>query len=78
MSAFLGVVQFAEVGEGNLDWKPIIDQALASGAEYLLVEQDDTYGRDPFESLAMSRDHLLGLGYDDAVLMIRIQGQVQQ
>ena len=64
MSAFLGVVQFAEVGEGNLDWKPIIDQALASGAEYLLVEQDDTYGRDPFESLAMSRDHLLGLGYD--------------
>ena len=37
---------------------------LASGAEYLLVEQDDTYGRDPFESLSMSRDHLLGLGYD--------------
>ena len=65
MAAFLGVVQFAEVGKGNLDWKPIIDQALASSAEYLLVEQDDTYGRDPFESLAMSRDHLLGLGYGE-------------
>jgi sugar phosphate isomerase/epimerase len=63
MSAFTGVVQFAEVGEGNLDWTAIIDQALASGAEYLLVEQDDTYGRDPFESLAISRDHLRNLGY---------------
>jgi sugar phosphate isomerase/epimerase len=63
MSAFTGVVQFAELGEGNLDWTAIIDQALASGAEYLLVEQDDTYGRDPFESLAISRDHLRELGY---------------
>ncbi len=63
MSAFTGVVQFAEVGQGNLDWVAIIEQALAGGAEYLLVEQDDTYGRDPFESLAMSRDHLLSLGY---------------
>jgi sugar phosphate isomerase/epimerase len=63
MSAFTGVVQFAEVGQGNLDWTAIIDQALASGAEYLLVEQDDTYGRDPFESLAISRDHLRELGY---------------
>lgn len=63
MSAFTGVVQFAEVGEGTLDWTRIIEQALASGAEYLLVEQDDTYGRDPFESLAISRDHLIELGY---------------
>lgn len=63
MSAFTGVVQFAEVGEGNLDWTPIIEQALASGAEYLLVEQDDTYGRDPFDSLAISRANLVALGY---------------
>jgi sugar phosphate isomerase/epimerase len=63
MAAFTGVVQFAEVGQGNLDWTAIVDQAVSSGAEYLLVEQDDTYGRDPFESLAMSRDHLLSLGY---------------
>jgi sugar phosphate isomerase/epimerase len=63
MSAFVGVVQFAEVGEGNLDWPAIIEQSLASGAEYLLVEQDDTYGRDPFESLRISRDNLVALGY---------------
>ncbi len=65
MAAFTGVVQFAEVGEGNLEWRPIIDQALASGAQYLLVEQDETYGRDPFESLAISRANLVRLGYAD-------------
>ncbi|MHA6513282.1 sugar phosphate isomerase/epimerase family protein [Tessaracoccus sp. Z1128] len=63
MSGFYGVVQFAEVGEGNLEWQPIIEQAIASGAEHLLVEQDDTYGRDPFESLAISRANLVELGY---------------
>jgi sugar phosphate isomerase/epimerase len=63
MTAFTGVVQFAEVGEGTLDWQAIVDQAIESGAEYLLVEQDDTYGRDPFESLAISRRHLVELGY---------------
>lgn len=63
MTAFTGVVQFAEVGEGTLDWTAIIEQALASGPEYLLVEQDDTYGRDPFESLAISRDNLVALGH---------------
>jgi sugar phosphate isomerase/epimerase len=65
MTAFTGVVQFAEVGEGTLDWQAIVDQAIESGAEYLLVEQDDTYGRDPFESLAISRRHLVELGYGD-------------
>ena len=63
MAGFYGVVQFAEVGEGNLEWEPIIEQALASGAEHLLVEQDDTYGRDPFEALAISRANLVELGY---------------
>ena len=65
MTAFTGIVQFAEVGEGTLDWPAIVDQAIESGAEYLLVEQDDTYGRDPFESLAISRRHLVELGYGD-------------
>ena len=31
MQAFTGVVQFGEVGEGNLDWTEIITQAIASG-----------------------------------------------
>lgn len=63
MAAFEGVVQFAEVGEGNLDFESIIDQSLASGAKYLLIEQDNQYGRDPFDCLATSRDNLIALGY---------------
>jgi sugar phosphate isomerase/epimerase len=65
MSAFEGVVQFAEVGEGNLDFKAIVDQSLTSGAKYLLIEQDNQYGRDPFDCLATSRDNLIALGYGD-------------
>ncbi len=65
MTAFEGVVQFAEVGEGNLDFKAIIDQSLTSGAKYLLIEQDNQYGRDPFDCIATSRDNLIALGYGD-------------
>lgn len=57
-------VQFAEVGQGTLDWKPVIEQGIASGARHLLIEQDETYGRDIFESLALSRRHLVELGYE--------------
>ena len=65
MAGFLGIVQFAEVGEGNLDFPAIIDQSLASGAKYLFIEQDDQYGRTPFDCLATSRDNLIRLGYGD-------------
>ena len=61
--AFQGVVQFAEIGEGNLDFPAIIEQSLASGAKYLLIEQDDQYGRTPSDCLATSRDNLIRLGY---------------
>jgi sugar phosphate isomerase/epimerase len=63
--AFTNVVQFGEVGEGNLEWTEIIDQAISSGAEYLLIEQDDQYGRDPFDCLQTSRDNLVALGYEN-------------
>ena len=58
-------VQFAELGEGNLPIRECIEAGLESGAEYFLIEQDDCYGRDPFESLRISRDHLIRLGYGD-------------
>ncbi len=56
--------QFTEAGEGSLDIKGRADAGLAGGAEYLLIEQDSTYGRDPLESLRISRDNLIGFGYD--------------
>ncbi|MBD3943881.1 sugar phosphate isomerase/epimerase [Microbacterium sp. NEAU-LLC] len=59
-----GLVQFAEVGEGNLDWPSIISHSLAAGAEYLLVEQDELYGRTVWESLAISRRNLVALGHE--------------
>jgi len=52
---------FAEVGRGNLTWKPIIAAAEQSGCQWYTVEQDICPG-DPFDSLRMSfeyiRDHL--------------------
>lgn len=65
MAEFTGVVQFAEVGEGNLDFAAIIDEAVASDAEYLLVEQDQLYGRDVFDCLQTSYDNLVALGKSD-------------
>jgi sugar phosphate isomerase/epimerase len=65
MTAFAGVVQFGEVGEGNLDFASIIPASIASGAEYLLVEQDDLYGRTVWEALQTSHDNLVSLGFSD-------------
>ena len=61
--AFTGNIQFAEVGAGNIDFGAVIPQAVASGAEYLLVEQDDLYGRDAYDCLADSMAHIRTLGY---------------
>lgn len=63
MQAFTGLVQFAEVGAGNIDFGKVIPQALNSGAEYLLVEQDELYGRDAYDCLADSMAHIRALGY---------------
>lgn len=65
MSAFSDIVEFAEVGEGSLPIKECIEAGLEGGSEYFLIEQDSTYGRDPFESLKISRDNLIKLGYED-------------
>jgi sugar phosphate isomerase/epimerase len=57
------IVQFAEVGQGNLDFAGVVEAGIDAGAEYLLIEQDDQYGRDIFDCLAESREHLIKLGY---------------
>ena len=62
---FKDCVHFAEVGEGNLDMKAIIEAGLKAGSKYLIVEQDDTYGRDPYESLKISAENLKKMGYGD-------------
>ena len=65
MKMFTGNIEFAEVGEGTLDIVGCIEAGLESGAEFFLVEQDNTYGRDPLESLKISHDNLVKMGYGD-------------
>ena len=65
MRAMSDVVEFAEIGEGNLDIKAIIDLAGETGVEHIFIEQDNTYGRDPFDSLEISARNLRALGYED-------------
>ena len=48
---------FAEIGNGNLDWKKIIPAAEQSGCEWFIIEQDTCPG-DPFDSLRMSFDYV--------------------
>ena len=64
-AAMNNIVQFAEVGEGTLDIPACIEAGLAGGSEYFLVEQDLSYGRDPFDCLKTSYDNLVKMGYGD-------------
>ena len=65
MHKFTNLIEFAEIGEGNLDIKAIMEAGLESGAQYFLIEQDDTYGRDPFDCLQTSAENLRKLGFAD-------------
>ena len=64
-AAMNDIVQFAEVGEGTLDIPACIEAGLNGGSEYFLVEQDLSYGRDPFDCLKTSHDNLVKMGYGD-------------
>ena len=61
---FGSLEQYAEVGEGCLDMPAIIQAGLESGSEYFMIEQDQSYGRDVYESLAISRRNLVNMGYE--------------
>ena len=54
--------RYAEIGEGNLNWSAILGAAEESGVEWYLVEQDQCYDLDPFESLAISYRNLNAWG----------------
>lgn len=54
--------RMAEIGEGNLNWPAILKAAEEGGVECACVEQDHCYGKDPFESLAISYRNLKEMG----------------
>lgn len=52
----------APVMEGNLCWQEIISACEKTGVSYAMVEQDETYGKDPFGELKRSFDNLMAAG----------------
>jgi len=52
---------FAEVGEGNMIWPPIVEACRDIGVEFVIVEQDSCKG-DPFDSLRISFENMCRLG----------------
>ena len=51
-----GTARFAEVGHGTLDFKAIV--AAASECRWYIVEQDECYGNDPFDSVCKSIEYI--------------------
>jgi sugar phosphate isomerase/epimerase len=50
---------FAEIGQGNLHWKSIIQASEKGGCKWFIVEQDGNWRNDdPFESLRISFDFI--------------------
>lgn len=59
------VVQFAEIGTGNLDIKAVIDACIRTGVKYMPIEQDTSYSLSPFDSIRISVDNIKKMGYSD-------------
>jgi len=57
-----GHFEFRPVGHGMQDMPSIVKAAAESGAEWVIVEQDQSVGRAPLEAVEMSRQFLAGLG----------------
>ncbi len=56
--------RMAAVGSGNMNFESILQAAERAETKYLLVEQDDCYGEDPFECLKRSYAYLTSLGLE--------------
>lgn len=56
--------KMAVVGEGNINFAAVAAACEDAGAKYLLVEQDDCNGEDPFACLKRSYQNLRALGLE--------------
>lgn len=56
--------KMAVLGEGNINFDRVFTAAEAAGTEYMLVEQDDCNGEDPFDCLARSYAYLRSRGFE--------------
>lgn len=55
--------KMAVIGEGNINFDRFFAKAEQAGTKYLLVEQDDCNGEDPFECLKRSFEYLKAIGF---------------
>ena len=54
--------RMAAIGQGSMNFEKIVASAESAGTKFALVEQDNCYGRDPFECLKQSYEYLKSLG----------------
>ena len=45
------------------DFPPILEAAVEAGAQWVVVEQDQSVGRTPMQAITMSREYLKSLGW---------------
>ena len=55
--------KMAVIGEGNINFERVFAAAERAGTEYMLVEQDDCNGEDPFACLKRSFEYLRACGF---------------
>jgi len=53
----------AVVGEGNINFDRVFEAAENGGVEYMLVEQDECHGEDPFDCITRSYKYLKSCGF---------------
>ena len=58
-----GFFEFRPVGSGLQNFPPILEASVEAGAEWVVVEQDQSNGRTPMEAITMSREYLKSLGW---------------
>ena len=56
--------KMAVVGEGNINFDRVFNEAEKAGTKYMLVEQDDCNGEDPIECLRRSYEYLKACGFN--------------
>ncbi len=57
-----GKQEMAYIGEGNINFDRFLSACESAGTKYVLVEQDDCGGRDPFYCLKKSFEYLTAMG----------------
>ena len=55
--------KMAVIGEGNINFDRVFEKAEKAGTKYMLVEQDDCNGEDPFDCLKRSYEYLKSVGF---------------